>query len=122
MQQRDQPYIRRDDLDKLVKYIQQVFASGDRESAQPLTKQLKSEHITTSQALQQEFTATGRTQSATFAYWDAFILIAERDGLFELHLIAICETIPWCRAADRGNYVRYLPGYRNDIIALQQKQ
>ena len=50
------------------------------------------------------------------------LLRAERDGLFELHLIAVCETIPWCRAADRGNYVRYLPGYLNDMVTLQQKQ
>ena len=50
------------------------------------------------------------------------VLRAERDGLFELHLIAVCETIPWCRAADRGNYVRYLPGYLNDMATLQQKQ
>jgi hypothetical protein len=38
------------------------------------------------------------------------------------HLIAVCETIPWCRAADRGNYGRYLPGYINDMITLQEKQ
>ena len=68
---------------------------------------------------------------ATFAYWDTFmqgvgmllrLLRAERDGLFELHLIAVYETIPWCRAADRGNYVRYLPGYLNGMVTLQQKQ
>ena len=50
------------------------------------------------------------------------LLSAERDGLFELHRIAVCETVPWCRAADRGNYVRYLPGYMNDMLTLQQKQ
>ena len=50
------------------------------------------------------------------------LLKAERDGLFELHLIAVCETIPWFRAADRGNYVRYLPGYLNDMVTLQQEQ
>ena len=48
------------------------------------------------------------------------LLTAERDGLFELHIIA--ETIPLCRAADGGNYVRYLPGYLNDMVTLQQKQ
>jgi hypothetical protein len=50
------------------------------------------------------------------------LLRAERDCLFELHLIAIWETIPWCQAADRGNYVRYFPGYLNDMTARQQKQ
>ena len=50
------------------------------------------------------------------------LLRAERDCLFELHLIAVCETIPWCRAADRGNYVRYLPGYLNDMVTLQQNR
>ena len=47
---------------------------------------------------------------------------AERDGPFEQHLIAVCETIPWCRAADRGNCVRHMPGYLNDMVTLQQKQ
>ena len=131
MQERDQTDLRRNDMYKLVKEIQQAFASGNRESARLLSKQLESEHIATLQVLQREFTAAGRMQSATFAYWETFmqgvgtllrLLRAERDGLFELHLIAVCETIPWCRAADRGNYVRYLPGYLNDMVTLQQKQ
>ena len=131
MQQRDQSDLRRNDMDKLVRDIQQAFASGDKESARLLSKQLESEHIATLQALQREFTAAGRMQSATFAYWETFmqgvgtllrVLRADRDGLLELHLIAVCETIPWCRAADRGNYVRYLPGYLNDMVTLQQKQ
>ena len=131
MQERDQTDLRRNDMDKLVKEIQQAFASGNRESARLLSKQLESEHIATLQVLQREFTAAGRMQSATFAYWETFmqgvgtllrLLRADRDGLFELHLIAVCETIPWCRAADRGNYVRYLPGYLNDMVTLQQKQ
>ena len=50
------------------------------------------------------------------------LLRAERDGLFELHLIAVRETIPWCRAADIRHYVSYLPGYLNDMVTLQQKQ
>ena len=99
MQQRDQPYLRRNDTTKLVRDIQQPFASGDRESARLLSKQLESEHIATLQALQREFTAAGRVQSATFAHWETFmqgvgtllrVLRAERDGLFELHLIAVC--------------------------------
>ena len=111
---------------KLVRDIQQAFASEDRESARLLSKQLESEDIATLQALQREFTAAGRMQSA--AYWETFmqgvgtllpILRAERDGMFELHLIAVCETIPWCRAADRGNYVRYLPGHLNDMVTLK---
>ena len=132
MQQRDQTDLRRNDMDKLVRDIQQAFASGDRrESDRLLFKQLESEHIATLHALQREFTAAGRMQSATFAYLETFmqgvgtllrLLRAERDGMFELHLIAVCETIPWCRAADRGNYVRYLPGYLNDMVTLQQKQ
>ena len=50
------------------------------------------------------------------------LLRAERDGLFELHLIVVCETVPWHRAADRGNYLRYLPACMNDMAALPQKQ
>ena len=91
MQQRDQTDLR-NDTTKLVRDIQQPFASGDRESARLLSKQLESEHIATLQALQREFTAT-------FAQWETFmqgvgtllrVLRAERDGLFELHLIAVC--------------------------------
>ena len=38
MQQRDQTYLRRNDMDKLVRDIQQAFAPGDRESARLLSK------------------------------------------------------------------------------------
>ena len=40
MQQRDQTDLRRNDTTKLVRDIQQAFASGDRESARLLSKQL----------------------------------------------------------------------------------
>ena len=70
MQQCDQIDLRRNDMDKLVRDIQQAFASRDRESAGLLSKQLESEHIATLLALQREFTAAGRMQSATFAYWE----------------------------------------------------
>ena len=73
MQQRDQTDLRRNDMDKRVRDIQQAFASGERESARLLSKQLVSEHIATIQALQREFTAAGRMQSATFAYWETFM-------------------------------------------------
>ena len=89
MQQRDQTELRRNYMDRLVRDIQQAFASGDRKSARLLSKQLESEHIATLRALEREFTAAGRMQSATFAYWETFmqgmgtllrLLRAERDG------------------------------------------
>ena len=40
MQQRDQTDRRINDMDKVVRDIQQAFASGDRESARLLSKQL----------------------------------------------------------------------------------
>ena len=53
VQQRDQTDLRRNDMDKLVRDIQQAFASGDRrESDRLIFKQLESEHIATIQALQ----------------------------------------------------------------------
>ena len=67
MQQRDQTDLRRNDMDNLLRYIQQAFASGDREAARRLTRQLQSEHIVILQVLQWEFIAAGRMQSATFA-------------------------------------------------------
>ena len=67
MQQRDQIDLRKNDMDKFVRDIQLAFTSGDRESARLLSKQLESEHMATLQALQREFTAAGRMQSATFA-------------------------------------------------------
>ena len=45
-------WARRNDMDKLGRDIQQAFASGDRESARLLSKQLQSEHIATLQVLQ----------------------------------------------------------------------
>ena len=83
------------------------------ESVRLLNKQLMSEHIMTLQVLQREFIVAGRMQSATFKYWDTFrqgvgtllrLLKAERDGLFERHLITVSETISRCRTADSGTY------------------
>ena len=51
MQQRDQTDLRRNDTTKLVRDIQQAFASGETESARLLSKQLESEHIATLHAL-----------------------------------------------------------------------
>ena len=62
MQQRDQTELRRNDMDRLVRDIQQAFASGDREFARLLSKQLESEHIAILQALQREFTAAGTVE------------------------------------------------------------
>jgi len=99
LQQQEHTMFPKDDMYRLVREIQNAFNAGDRESAITPTKQLESEHIAPLQALQQEFTNAGRTQSATFAYWDTFmqgvnillrLLRAEREGLFELHLIAVC--------------------------------
>ena len=63
---------------------------------------------------------SARTRSCR--WWLLRLLMAERNGLFELHLIAVCETIPWCGTADRGNYVRCLPACMKDMAALQLKQ
>lgn len=117
------------DMYKLVRDIQEAFKAEDRKSAVNLTKQLESEYMEHLQNLHKEFTTAGRAQSATFAYWDTFmegvnilmrLLRAEREGLFELHLIAVCETLPWCRAANRNNYAKYLPGYLQDMVSLQE--
>ena len=111
LQRRDQTDLRRNDKDKLVRDIQQAFIPGDGESARLLTRQLHSEHIATLEALRRDFKFARRMQCATFAHWDTFMqgvgrllrrLGAERDGLFEQHIIAVCEIIPWCRAADRA--------------------
>ena len=78
-----------------------------------------------------KFIAEGRAQSKTFAYWDDFMkgvrvllhmLRAERDGMFDLHLSAMCEALPWFRAAGRHNYAKYVPCYITDMQCLQQKQ
>ena len=130
LQQQEHTTFQKENMYKLAKEIQNAFETGDRESAITLTKQLESEYMEPLQVLQQEFTKVGSAQSATFAYWETFIkggnillrlLRAEREGLFGLHLIAVGEIIPWCRAADRGNYARYLPGYLNDMLTLQKK-
>ncbi len=73
MQHSDQTDFRRNDMDKLVRDIQQAFASGDRESARLLSNQLQSENIATLQALSLEVTVNGGMQSATFASQYTFI-------------------------------------------------
>ena len=73
MQQSDQTDLRRNGIDKLVRDIQQAFASGDRESARLLSNQLQSENIATLQALSLEVTVNGGMQSATFASQNTFM-------------------------------------------------
>ena len=49
------------------------------------------------------------------------MLRAERDGIFDLHLNAMCECLPWFRAAGRHNYAKYVPCYITDMKRLQQQ-
>ena len=129
-QQQDISKIDSEKLMKVVQDIQHAFEAKDKVSAEQLTEKLELQYGSKFQALQLAFNAAGRPESATFAYWETFmqgvdtllkLLRAECDGLFELHLEAVCEVIPWCRAADRRNYAKYLPVYLGDMKALEEK-
>ena len=88
----------------------------------------KSPNLSAFQEIITKFRAHGREKSETFLYWDNFLqgadillhlLRAERSGDFELHLNAVCMTLPWFRAADRHNYAKYVPIYVAGMKALE---
>ena len=117
-------------MQNLINDIQHSFKVGDKLSAKVLVEQLEANQVVIFQNILLKFSEAGRSQSSTFSFWDTFInevetllrlLRAEHDCLFELHLNAVCEVIPWFRAADRTNYVKYLPLYVHDIKSLREE-
>ena len=69
----------------------------------------------------------GRKESATFAFWDEFIemveillrfIRADREGLWNLHLDALSEMLPYFFAYDRINYSRWASVYLADMKSL----
>jgi hypothetical protein len=68
--------------------------------------------------------------SSTFALWDQYIhmihillwfIRAERERVWDLHLAALAEMIPYFFAYDRINYARWATVYLIDMQLLPQK-
>ena len=126
MQQSDQIDLRRNDMYKHVRDIQQAFASGDRESARLLTKGLQSEHSSTLHALQLESQSVEGCNLLEHVHAGSVKVAATCGNRAELPVrtasYRCLRDITWCRNADRGNYVRCLPACVKGMAALQMKQ
>ena len=49
-----------------------------------------------------------------------WLIRADREGDWSLHLASIKEMIPWCFALDKTNYARYLPVYFAEMPQLKE--
>ena len=72
-----------------------------------------------------------RQRSATFAYRDSFLeagdtllwlLRADREANFLMHIEAVKETVPCFVLAGRTNCARYTPVYAAEMQQLDEKQ
>jgi len=108
--------------------LQHTYRAKDKDSSRQIIDNLDTSGVT--EALRQ-FQAMGRSQSATFKFWDNFmdsahimlrLLRAERDADFDLHLDAVCETIPYFICGGRNNYAKYTPVYVAEMRQLETQQ
>ena len=108
--------------------LQRTFRAKDMQSSTTILTHL---NISRTADVLHRFQSVGRSQSATFIFWDNFmdaahimlrLLRAERDGDFDLHLNAMCETIPYFIVAGRNNYAKFIPVYVAEMKQLQVDQ
>ena len=106
--------------------LQHTFRAKDNDSSRQIINNLDTSGVT--EALEQ-FQAMGRSQSATFKFWDDFmahimlrLLRAERDADFDLHLDAVWETIPYFICGERNNYAKYTTVYVAEMRQLETQQ
>ncbi|KAL8573647.1 hypothetical protein ACOMHN_007200 [Nucella lapillus] len=108
--------------------LKHTYRAKDKDSSRQIIDNLDTYVVT--EALRQ-FQAMGRSQSATFKFWDNFmdsahimlrLLRAERDADFDLHLDAVCETIPYFICGGRNNYAKYTPVYVAEMRQLETQQ
>ena len=113
----------------LISQLQKAIVSEDQASCTRILTAIGQESDTILYHLN-EFRRRSRTVSDTFAFWDDFISMveillrfvrAERDGLWELHLEAVSEMLPYFFAYDRINYARWATIYYSDMKSLADK-
>ena len=90
--------------------MQQAFVTNGLALAKKLTVKIEVGNVNQILSHTRAFEAKGENQSATFAYCQTFmegadvflrIIHTEMDADLELHLLSICETLPWLRASGR---------------------
>ena len=103
-------------LTQKLSELQQAFNPVSQENAQIIASSIEQDHLAEVQEIITEFQEEGSKSSKTFAYWNKYmegsnvllhLMRSERNADFDLHLNAICEAIPWFRAAGRHNYAKY---------------
>jgi len=108
--------------------LHHTFRAKDKESSKVITNSIDISGVAN---VLHRFKSEGRSQSATFTFWDNFmdaahimlrLLRAERDADFELHLNAVCETIPYLIVGGRNNYAKYTPVYVAEMKQLEVEQ
>ena len=107
-----------------------AFSMNNKDITYSAVDEIVDEHLGNISEALIEFRTAGRESSATFKFWDDFmegakvllhLIRTEREGNFDLHLNAMCESLPWFRAAGRLNSAKYTPIYVADMRALEEQ-
>ena len=107
-----------------------AFSMNNTDITSSAVDEIVDEHLGNISEALIEFRTAGRESSATFKFWDDFmegakvllhLIRAEREGNFDLHLNAMCKSLPWFRAAGKLNYAKYTPIYVADMRALEEQ-
>jgi hypothetical protein len=103
------------------------FSEEKFDSAKTLCSRLEPE-VSRCFVFLKQFRMLGRTQSATFAFWDSLLeaihvflrlMRAERNADYHLHLTAVSETIPYFLVSGRHNYAKFAPVYVSEMRQLE---
>ena len=117
------------EFEEKLQALKEAFEANDVNSAIHLSEEIEKNHFHMIQKVISDYRQAGREMSETFVFWDSFLegaytllhlLRAEREANFELHLNAVCESIPWFQAAGRNTYAKFVPTYLADMKALEE--
>ena len=110
----------------LITRLREAVGKNDKKICEEVLRDIE----THSTAITKELDALrviGRNESSTFGFWDEFIAMvelllrfirAEREGIWELHIDALSEMMPYFFAYDRINYSRWASVYLSDMKSL----
>ena len=112
----------------IIAQLEKAISSDDKTSCHQLLTQAEQQSEVVVHYLK-EFRQRSRSVSDTFAYWDDFISMVEillrfvrgeRDGIWDLHLGALSDMLPYFFAYDHINYARWVTIYYSDMKSLAQ--
>ena len=112
-------------IDSVTK-LREAFTTNEKDVCKVVLNDIENQSSAITEELS-ELRENGRKESATFGFWDEFIdmveillrfIRAEREGIWNLHLDALSDMLPYFFAYDRINYSRWSSVYLADMKSL----